>query len=231
MNTCPVYRRGGGHSYSNTVPGPIGSVLSAPSQDAHAHHSPPYARTLCGSCTDVCPVKIPLHHQLLACYGELAERKLIPFSKRLSMKSARVAGNAGIYCSGGLGVRGTGLRFLPHWLTHNRLNTQRGSVNYRWHPSRACEQFRRSHSMRPDAPPSESSEQIPLEQFRNLGDRNRCHSTVFTKLEFWGLVLLLSPTFAGAADPSDIATTAADSASLFVGPPTIYAIPLSGARW
>src|SRR5690606_2399439 len=36
MNTCPVYRRSGGHSYNNTVPGPIGSIL-APSQDAAKH--------------------------------------------------------------------------------------------------------------------------------------------------------------------------------------------------
>ena len=27
MNTCPVYRRSGGHSYGSTVPGPIGSIL------------------------------------------------------------------------------------------------------------------------------------------------------------------------------------------------------------
>src|SRR6202011_6246453 len=27
MNTCPVYRRSGGHSYGVTVAGPIGSVL------------------------------------------------------------------------------------------------------------------------------------------------------------------------------------------------------------
>ena len=28
MNTCPVYRRSGGHSYEATVPGPIGSILT-----------------------------------------------------------------------------------------------------------------------------------------------------------------------------------------------------------
>ncbi len=28
MNTCPVYRRSGGYSYENTVPGPIGSILA-----------------------------------------------------------------------------------------------------------------------------------------------------------------------------------------------------------
>ncbi len=122
MNTCPVYRRSGGHSYSNTVPGPIGSVL-APANDAHTHHSLPYACTLCGSCTDVCPVKIPLHHQLLAWRGELAERKLIPYSKRLSMRFARVIlGTPWIYRAAGWMARKS-LRILPHWLTHNRLNT------------------------------------------------------------------------------------------------------------
>ncbi len=122
MNTCPVYRRSGGHSYSNTVPGPIGSVL-APASDALIHHSLPYACTLCGSCTDVCPVKIPLHHQLLAWRGELAERKLIPFGKRLSMKlGSIVLGNPWLYRNAGWVARKS-LRVLPHWLTHNRLNT------------------------------------------------------------------------------------------------------------
>lgn len=122
MNTCPVYRRSGGHSYSNTVPGPIGSVL-APATDAHKHHSLPYACTLCGSCTDVCPVKIPLHHQLLAWRGELAERKLIPFGKRMSMKIARtVLGKTWLYRTSGWLAR-IALRILPRSLTHNRLNT------------------------------------------------------------------------------------------------------------
>ncbi|MEM8736153.1 MAG: lactate utilization protein B [Planctomycetota bacterium] len=121
MNTCPVYRRSGGHSYANTVPGPIGSVL-APASDPHKHHSLPYACTLCGSCTDVCPVKIPLHHQLLAWRGELAERKLIPFTKRMGMKVGRVVlGNSFLYRTSGAVAR-TALRWLPKFLTHNRLN-------------------------------------------------------------------------------------------------------------
>ena len=32
LNTCPVYRRSGGHSYGTTIPGPIGSVLN-PARD------------------------------------------------------------------------------------------------------------------------------------------------------------------------------------------------------
>lgn len=122
MNTCPVYRRSGGHSYSNTVPGPIGSILG-PAMDAHKHHALPYACTLCGSCTDVCPVKIPLHHQLLAWRGELAERKLIPASKRWGMKLGRVVlGVPWIFRTSGWIARKS-LRILPKWLTHNYLNT------------------------------------------------------------------------------------------------------------
>jgi L-lactate dehydrogenase complex protein LldF len=70
LNTCPVYRRSGGHSYGTTIPGPIGSVLE-PGRDPAAHSELPYACSLCGSCSDVCPVRIPLHHQLLAWRGEL----------------------------------------------------------------------------------------------------------------------------------------------------------------
>jgi L-lactate dehydrogenase complex protein LldF len=62
LNTCPVYRRAGGHAYGVPVAGPIGAVL-APSHGASAL---PYASSLCGSCTAVCPVRIDLHEQLLA---------------------------------------------------------------------------------------------------------------------------------------------------------------------
>jgi L-lactate dehydrogenase complex protein LldF len=119
MNTCPVYRRSGGHSYQNTVPGPIGSVLG-PAHDPERNHSLPFACTLCGSCTDVCPVKIPLHHQLLAMRGELAERHLIPWHKRMSMNLARwVLGVPWLYRTAGWMGR-TSLRWLPYRLIHAR---------------------------------------------------------------------------------------------------------------
>jgi len=63
MNTCPVYRRSGGHSYNATVPGPIGSILS-PGFDLSKYSSLPFASSLCGSCSNVCPVKIDIHPQL-----------------------------------------------------------------------------------------------------------------------------------------------------------------------
>lgn len=121
MNTCPVYRRSGGHSYGTTVPGPIGSIL-APSRDAAAHHSLPFACSLCGSCTDVCPVKIDLHHQLLTWRKEISVRGLLPVSKRLSMKLAsRVFRSPRMYQLSGWLARKIVPR-LPRFLLYNRLN-------------------------------------------------------------------------------------------------------------
>ncbi|RIL05978.1 MAG: 4Fe-4S ferredoxin, partial [Proteobacteria bacterium] len=62
LNTCPVYRRAGGHAYGTAVAGPIGAVLAP----AHGASELPWASSLCGSCTAVCPVRIDLHAQLLA---------------------------------------------------------------------------------------------------------------------------------------------------------------------
>lgn len=65
LNTCPVYKNIGGHAYDTTYGGPIGSVITphlGKFQD-HVHLS--YASSLCGSCSAVCPVRIPLHNLLL----------------------------------------------------------------------------------------------------------------------------------------------------------------------
>lgn len=121
MNTCPVYRRSGGHSYGTTVPGPIGSIL-APSRDSKQHKSLPFACTLCGSCTDVCPVKIDLHHELLEWRGEIRQRGQLPMSKTVPMKLTswmmqspwlfRTVGAIGRFF----------LRNLPRWAIYHSLN-------------------------------------------------------------------------------------------------------------
>jgi L-lactate dehydrogenase complex protein LldF len=121
MNTCPVYRRSGGHSYGSVVPGPIGSILS-PAQDAKAHASLPFASSLCGSCTDVCPVKIDIHQQLLTWRRELAAQGLLAPSKRLAMKAASlVLRHPALYRFLGAAARRV-LPLLPRWLVYNRLN-------------------------------------------------------------------------------------------------------------
>jgi L-lactate dehydrogenase complex protein LldF len=85
MNTCPVYRRSGGHSYDFTVPGPIGSILS-PNIDLKKHSTLPFASTLCGSCTDVCPVKIDIHTQLYKWRQIVAEANHLPTAKKLGLQ-------------------------------------------------------------------------------------------------------------------------------------------------
>ncbi len=64
LNTCPVYRRTGGHSYGEgALPGPIGAVLAA-GRDPAQFADLPHACSLCGSCQTVCPVDVPLPRQL-----------------------------------------------------------------------------------------------------------------------------------------------------------------------
>ena len=66
LNTCPVYRRAGGHAYGWALPGPIGEVLAPALAAGPEAARLPFASTLCGSCSAVCPVKIDLHDQLVA---------------------------------------------------------------------------------------------------------------------------------------------------------------------
>ena len=122
MNTCPVYRRSGGHSYQATVPGPIGSILS-PNIDMKKHASLPFASSLCGSCSDVCPVKIDIHQQLYAWRQDITQTNDDEPAKKSSM---RIAGwlftkPALFRLAGKLGR--TALKILPRPLVYNSLNT------------------------------------------------------------------------------------------------------------
>ncbi len=122
MNTCPVYRRSGGHSYATTVPGPIGSIL-APARSAEEHHSLPFACSLCGSCSDVCPVKIDLHTQLLTWRKQINAQGLLAPSKKLGMKlTSLLMRHPWLYRTAGRLGRWT-LRKLPKFVVHNRWNT------------------------------------------------------------------------------------------------------------
>ncbi len=84
FNTCPVYRRSGGHSYHTAVAGPIGSIL-APGFDMAKNADLPFASTLCGSCTNVCPVKIDIHDQLYKWRQVLVKNGHTTASKKTGM--------------------------------------------------------------------------------------------------------------------------------------------------
>lgn len=121
MNTCPVYRRSGGHSYETSVPGPIGSIL-APAREPKQFASLPQACSLCGSCSDVCPVKIDLHHQLLTWRRELADLGLLSSSKRWGMRAMSfMFRHPALYRLVGKMAR-TIVPRLPRALVYNRFN-------------------------------------------------------------------------------------------------------------
>ena len=112
MNTCPVYRRSGGYSYNYVIPGPIGSVL-APHRGINKYKSLPFACTLCGSCADICPVKIDLREQILEWRAEVVASGNLGFIKKSSMMMATIVlGNALLFALGGKFVR-TIFRVLP----------------------------------------------------------------------------------------------------------------------
>ena len=78
LNACPIYKGVGGHSYGSTYSGPIGSVITPhyEGMDQFKHLS--YASSLCGRCTEVCPVKIDLHKLLLYNRRDSIDQKLNP---------------------------------------------------------------------------------------------------------------------------------------------------------
>lgn len=65
LNACPVYREIGGHSYNSVYPGPIGSLISPLLFGFEQYGHLGKASTLCGACTDVCPVDIDFPSLLL----------------------------------------------------------------------------------------------------------------------------------------------------------------------
>ncbi len=120
MNTCPVYRRSGGHSYHYAIAGPIGSIL-APALDMKKHADLPFASTLCGSCSNVCPVKIDIHDQLYKWRQVLAKEGHVSSTKKVGMQGmAAVLSRPGIYTVAGAAGRWF-MKYLP-FVVNNRFN-------------------------------------------------------------------------------------------------------------
>jgi L-lactate dehydrogenase complex protein LldF len=132
LNACPVYRNVGGHSYGTTYQGPIGSVLTPHLRGLNEFQHLSYASSLCGNCTDVCPVKIDLAHHLLHNRRNAVEEGDRPWLERLGMRlwrwammsgpRFRLAGSLGRWVLLGLygaGAQGTSADPLKPW-TRNR---------------------------------------------------------------------------------------------------------------
>lgn len=121
MNTCPIYRRSGGYSYNATIPGPIGSILS-PGMDMKKHSSLPFASTLCGSCSNVCPVKINIHEQLYKWRQIITKEQKQPIVKKTILKiTGMVLARPKLYAAFGISVRWM-LKYAPRFMVYSKLN-------------------------------------------------------------------------------------------------------------
>jgi L-lactate dehydrogenase complex protein LldF len=91
LNACPVYKNIGGHAYEATYSGPIGSVITPylSGMDEYKHMS--YASSLCGNCTEVCPVRINLHELLLDNRHEAVAQGSSTLAERLAWKAWKTA--------------------------------------------------------------------------------------------------------------------------------------------
>lgn len=120
FNTCPVYRRSGGHSYHTATAGPIGSILN-PNIDMKANADLPFASTLCGSCSNVCPVKINIHEQLWKWRQVIVAEGYVAAGKKISMKGmAFVLSKPGLYRFAGKAGRWV-MKTFP-FLLNNKMN-------------------------------------------------------------------------------------------------------------
>ena len=121
MNTCPVYRRSGGLSYGSTYAGPIGAIIN-PTFDLKRFSALPFASTLNGSCTSVCPVKINIHEQIYQWRQVIAAQHEVPFVKQEVLKMAgRLLGSPTLYRGAVASLEGA-LRRLPNFMLYNPLN-------------------------------------------------------------------------------------------------------------
>ncbi len=86
LNSCPVYKNIGGHSYNTTYSGPIGSVITPYLSGVKKFKHLSFASSLCGKCTTVCPVKIPLHELLLINRNHAVKKGYYTFFEKQTIK-------------------------------------------------------------------------------------------------------------------------------------------------
>ncbi len=115
MNHCPVYARIGGHAYGTTYPGPIGAIISPHMLGLDSTYPLAFASTLCGACSEVCPVKIPIPDILVRLRNEAQAR---PDSEEATLRgsgAARTTSGAAIWSVWSQVYSRVGLYRLASW--------------------------------------------------------------------------------------------------------------------
>lgn len=121
MNTCPVYRRSGGYSYTYFIPGPIGINLGMLKSE-QKYFDNVSACSLCHSCSFVCPAKVDLAEQIY-----LWRQDLLRIGRANKTKKAMSDGMQ--YVMERPKLFNSAIRMapianhLPHFMKYNHLNT------------------------------------------------------------------------------------------------------------
>ncbi len=120
MNTCPVYRRSGGYSYSYFIPGPLGINLGM-LKGAKKYSGNVSGCSLCFSCSNVCPAKIDLAEQIYKWRQDLdGLGKADPFKKMVVKGMKKVMGNPGLFYAA---IKsGRLMNSMPRFMIYNGLN-------------------------------------------------------------------------------------------------------------
>ena len=140
LNACPVYKNIGGNSYGTTYQGPIGSVITPHYRGLQEFKHLSYASSLCGACTEVCPVKIDLHHHLLQNRRNASALKPTPSEKIGFRLYAFVMNRPHLYEL----VKGMARVFQPlhRLIAGGRLDPLRSWTRTRTLPAVASQSFR-----------------------------------------------------------------------------------------
>ncbi|MCS6918094.1 MAG: lactate utilization protein B [Chitinophagales bacterium] len=113
LNACPVYKNIGGHAYQTTYSGPIGKVITPHLRGMESYSHLSQASSLCGNCTEVCPMKINLHHLLVVNRQQAVEKGFDSFTERLSWKIwKRVMLSRRLMNMGSGSLKNAGIRLL-----------------------------------------------------------------------------------------------------------------------
>lgn len=76
ISVCPIYKNIGGHTYNAPYIGPIGSVMAPLMFGLEVYQHLTSLCSLCGRCTEVCPVKIPIENLVIENRRLIAEKRV-----------------------------------------------------------------------------------------------------------------------------------------------------------
>jgi L-lactate dehydrogenase complex protein LldF len=160
LNVCPVYRQIGGHAYGSVYPGPIGAVLTPLLNQGPEYADLPYASSLCGACSEACPVKIPLHDMLVFLRQRNVRQKRTKLLERVAFRGYRMAfARAGRYKAAVKLGRIAQKPLVRDGHIESTMGPLAGWTNSRFAPALATQSFReRWNSLSKElAKPSESA--------------------------------------------------------------------------